>query len=812
MKYLFKLGPNCFRGLIILIMTLGMFSALSALTLAEGSRTLYPGGVAGFRANIEWRTSFYSTLFRRRALFKVYAQAGEVILLGSSAVGVNNGDIRVFNPNRVTGPIGNETIPATPDFSCAAQRVATGNSSQGQITSRAQELAGPDTITDTIAASPGNAVPNGFVPCFYSAPETGIYHVAFFGPAGGNSDAEISPTGQVDLSNPANFDARQGTSIAAWDVTVRSALTSTADINGRLFVDYLTRFTGGWPRPVFSSYFMLTNDGYLYRVDMNGLDANGFIVYANKVGFLNSDGSPLYHDVVADPTLSAREQDQLVRLLGGVSLAPPSQLIFFNPPNPDAVAANNIPLTAIPPTLSTFEFGGRLDSNNTFVGGGGVFTFTTTITGIYRLIISRDGVDFAPDNPLNRVIHNLHEAGTQTINWDGLDNSGNPFPVGQNYQAHLIVRAGEHHFPILDPESSLLGGPSYMLMNPPGGECPTFNGGPPSCTTGFYDDRGYITANGTQIGTPGQALPDNTPPNPPSSDLLYGFDTTTNQRRYGDGTTSGFGDKKGLDMWTYYPSQPMLIPLNILPLNLALTKTDGEIVTQPGMVVNYTINYANTQLIDAVGVVITETVPQYALFDQAASLPTNWSCPDGSPAGTICTTNIGFVPNGTGGTVNFAVRVLNSVPLTVTQIENIAIIGEDKTRGPEPLADNIALDNTPLVIPTPTATPGSPTPTPTDVSGPPPAPTTGPPVNLTSTPIPPFPDGTSTPITILPPGVSSTLTPAPPGGVLPTPTLPVLLLPETGERATLSGLPWRSVITAVVIIALLLLIKRRLAR
>src|SRR5512134_3288798 len=67
-------------------------------SLAEGSRTLYPNAATGSRANLEWRTDLWGNLIKRRTILKVYAEKDEYILLGSSAVGVNNGDIMVFKP------------------------------------------------------------------------------------------------------------------------------------------------------------------------------------------------------------------------------------------------------------------------------------------------------------------------------------------------------------------------------------------------------------------------------------------------------------------------------------------------------------------------------------------------------------------------------------------------------------------------------------------------------------------------------------------------------------------------------------------
>ncbi len=685
--------------LLSLIFFLGVSSSFVWLVVqAEGSRNLYPATVTGFRANLEWRNSFYGNNFiRRQTLLKVYAEAGEFILLGSSAVGIGNGDIRIYNPGTVTGRIGDETIPAIPDFSCEQQRALTSNLNQGRITNRAQELAGPDTITDPISAAPGLDIPNGYVPCFYPAPSAGVYSLVFFGPAGDNSDSQTDPTGDIELTSPNNFNAGQSTTVASWDVTVRSALTATADTTGRLFANYLTLFTGANPRPMSSTFYVLTTDGYIYRTHLRGLDPNAFIVYGNSLGFLDSDGSPLYRDVVASPSGTIQERDQLNTPQGGVSLAPPTHRLFFDQPSSGAILANGIPLTPPEPVVGSIVFNGNLGGNNSTIGAGGTFTYISNITGTFELIISRNGINFDPTNPLNRVLRSLGSTGTQNIIWDGLDNAGNPFTVG-TYPVSITVRAGEYHLSLLDVENSLDGGPQFTLLNPPGGVCPFFNGNSPNCSIAFYDDRGYTTASGTNVGTPGVVLPGNGPPSPDRSDPLTGFDTTTNQRRFGDGSDNGFGDKKGLDLWTYVPSRPKSTSLNILARNLAISKTDGGVTTVPDSVVSYTLSYTNSGPSAATGVVITETVPANTIYSAAASAPAIWSCPDGSMAGTICTTNLGLVLSNTTGTVNFAVTTVGLLPAGVTSLTNTALIGDDGISGPDPADDNIASETTPILV------------------------------------------------------------------------------------------------------------------
>src|SRR4029077_2439818 len=112
-------------------------AATPAVASAAGSANLWPNGAAGSRANTEWRTNTYGNgLLLRRTLIKAFMNAGEVLMLGSSAVGQGSADILVFNPGLVAGPIGSETLPGVASFSCNTQRTGGGAPpGQGMITS-----------------------------------------------------------------------------------------------------------------------------------------------------------------------------------------------------------------------------------------------------------------------------------------------------------------------------------------------------------------------------------------------------------------------------------------------------------------------------------------------------------------------------------------------------------------------------------------------------------------------------------------------------------------------------------------------------
>jgi uncharacterized repeat protein (TIGR01451 family) len=535
---------------------------------AEGSRTLYPSSATGNRANLEWRTDFWGNLIKRRTLLKVYAQKDEYILVGSSAVRIDNGDILIFQPgNNVTGKIGSEDIPTTPDFKCSTQ---IGN---GFISSRTQELAGPQSISGT-----GNTT--GYIPCYYKAPSTGIYDIVFYGPAGDNS-LNNAPTGQINLSSTANFNNNQGSTVAAWDVTIRSSDTnSTTDINGRLFSYYISLFTGNNGRPLNFPIYPVTTDGYRYKIELRGTDPNGFVIYGNQVGFYDSDGkTPLYHDILTQDNFLANPE-------GGTSLSRPQFATFLNTPNtnvlpfidryrPDGTFdGTGIPLIPTAPVVSNLNFTGTLGGSISSLGTGGTFTFNTNVAGNYEIVISRDGVNFDPTNSQNRVLRGvMNTAGGQSVIWNGKDNSGDNFPVGTNYPVRVNVHAGEYHFPLLDAENNFSGGPTITLLNA---------SNPLGNTTAFYDDRGYTTIGGTNIGTPGTVLCGIGQPNPAFSNPITGFNSSNNDRKFGQSGNNGntgskctgsFGDTKGLDLWTFYPSNTEQTPVNIVEFGVTISGT-----------------------------------------------------------------------------------------------------------------------------------------------------------------------------------------------------------------------------------------------
>ena len=652
------------RGLAAALLSGGVLIACTVNVLADGSQNLYPSGATGSRANTEWRTGSYGgSAIARRTLLHAYATAGEFLLVGSTAMGHGAADILIWDPGLVTGTPGNETIPGTASFSCAAQRIGSGIAAQGEITSRAEELAGPDTV-------PGGGVVNGYTPCDYVAPATGIYSIAMVGPAGLSSNADGGVVADVALTSGNDFNATQGTSIAAWDVTVRDILTDPSTTKGgRVFSYVLSLFTGGNGLPVDSTMYAVTTDGFRYRVDQRGMDPNGWVEYGSQLGFLDPDGTtPLYHDALAENTGSP---GQLTSVQGGVIFAPPKFPIFFAPPADATLTALGIPLVPVASVVSNIGFAGTVVGTTSFFQTGGVFSYTSNVAGVYQIVISRDGVNFDPTNPQNRVLSGLKPAGTQTVTWDGKDNADNYFPEGGPYPFKIDVHAGEYHFPFIDDENDTQGGPTITMVNPPGGVCPPFTGG---CSGGFYDDRGYTTTTGVNVGTPGSVLCGTAPPAVAFSNPIAGFDTSGTQRAFGTASggntnvpcTGNFGDAKGLDLWTYYPSQELTSSLNIVApgvfADIAVSKTVGNAKPPMGQQVVYSITAHDNGPDDATGVAVTDVLPNGLVYVSSSATAGTYD-----PVSGVWT--IGALADGATATLHITVRVeaLGSIANTATK-------------------------------------------------------------------------------------------------------------------------------------------------
>ena len=645
--------------------------------LAEGSRSLYPAGYEAAhtdegRANLDLTgtgTVFLNVVPRRTFIY-AYAQAGEYILVGSRNRTANGtGNILFYNPQSF-GTKGFETIPGTADFACST-------STLGLIDTRAKELAGPQAISGG-----GNAA--GYQPCFYQVPSTGIYGVSFgVGASGGAANGVVDPP------------AVSTSSVSAWDVTVRSSdTTSTADIDGRVFTYAWSSATGnnGVNQRLYFDLFYVTDDGYRYRQSLKGMDPLVGTFFANALGF-RDQGQPLYKDI--------RGNNFAVNtgIAAGLTADNAQYPIFFSnvaaggAPGIDAtLAALSIPLVPKPPQVNSFTFTyPQASSSTSYVGQGGTFSFSVTDTISFQIIISRDGIDFDPATPANRVITGTSGTGSYSAVWDGKDNAGNNFPVGTNYPFRITGRNGEAHFPFVDVEGNLYGGPVVTKLN-----------GNTVDSLVYFDDRGYVTAGGTAIGTlNGNICGNNTFPQPTPAFSLVGIDSSAKTYNNGSGPNSAFarwwpdgtntssdcagagqyfGDAKGLNLWTYQTTVPQASTFNIIDAADVRATISAPVSTDPAGGVTVNIGFGNVGSQSANSVTYATTLPAGLSNVACAGATCNYN----SATGVV---TISGLPSSLSAGQSVNVQLAYTAPASGS-VSVVAAIGTSTSQGPNLAPDS----------------------------------------------------------------------------------------------------------------------------
>lgn len=523
-----------FHAVLVGLVAIGFL--LPRNILADGSKDLISNG--GNRPFLEGGSGRTTAGIDRQNQIFLFARAGEIIHLGSSAFGLYKGDIRYTSPDGKQG-------------SCSAIKPDDATRQWGRIQSITEELAGP-------APSRG-----GYTPCTLAVDTEGIWQISFIGPDPDSWKFSASLPAQAAWTQQADV-----YTIAAWDATVRSS--SGEDQTGRVYANHLPLNLGSEEATLAAQVFALTRDGYVYRIDLNGMRAHTLVVFANNSGFRHvASGTVLYRSVVLDEANTANKG-----LPDGVDfqnpLAPDSEndrtyKLFFTLPD------TALPITAgsalgsqwlrmqrmLPPKPAGLTFSGTM-------GNGGGFAFTAQAAARYQLVIDLNKNGQWGD-ATDVVLYGTARQGSNTITWNGLDAEGNKvYGVKDGFQARLIYIAGEIHVPQFDVEHN---GNGVVIER--------LNAEKGNAFTVYYDDRMLADRSGAPDPVNGQA----------------GIDSRLGARAFVD----RFGDHAGIDSWAFEASEPVYLsePIYILRNDLRLSVEAESITPDPGGITTLTLHMAN---------------------------------------------------------------------------------------------------------------------------------------------------------------------------------------------------------------------------
>lgn len=221
-----------------------------------------------------------------------------------------------------------------------------------------------------------------------------------------------------------------------WDIAVRHSATGE-DISGRLFSSAWQFGTPGFNESYATngSFFArvpggLPGEDAVVELRLAGLSGYVYTVLANRTGVAGDDGG------------------RSVPQIGAVVYSEYS--LYLNPPDLSTYAT-------FTPLVTDFAYsGGPMGCTDIAPGvTTGTFTFESNVEGSFHLICDLDGDnDFSDPEDLLLVL--ASDIGTNTVEWDGLDNEGDPVPSG-DLDCRIRLNVGEFHYVGLDIETSYPG-------------------------------------------------------------------------------------------------------------------------------------------------------------------------------------------------------------------------------------------------------------------------------------------------------------------------------------------------------------------
>lgn len=367
---------------VVLIWTivLIMLASISSEVLAAGTRSLIAA-----KRNGKWTYNEGSRVFfqdnsnekkksedtKKAQKLYAYIRKGETAYFGSSTIGtkLNNGyEIKVKSPDGKTR-----------NFNITKDR--------GVIDSKEKELNGPNYDGNTKGYTPLSIQVDG-----KKYPE-GTYEFTFYSKTGINNKNFTSNL----LKEMDDIYNDKSSQISSLDITVVEKIRDFyEEKTGRVWADYLSLTTGNnKSEDMTSKIYVVTNDGYCYKVNYSGISESGFFIFANNRGLIDtSNNTQLYQSVYAKNdnctkpyyTKDGKEIEVQYHKPGAEDTDYDKTCkIFFETPSDDLphyIKADPYE----PEAIKDIKFVGTNSKDNEGrVGQGGNFIFTVTNASSYEL-------------------------------------------------------------------------------------------------------------------------------------------------------------------------------------------------------------------------------------------------------------------------------------------------------------------------------------------------------------------------------------------------------------------------------------------
>lgn len=486
-----KIAKNKYNRIIVFLIFLVFFffSYYNCIALlisfSEGSVSMSETN-KGYRAFLEYfadengSTPLYSGVPRRQIIY-AYVRKGETVYLGSS-VSASRFDKNNVVKSSATGCDIYVESPSGADVS-KANGFDVINKGTGFIGTRAQELAGPVIEGYNDSVNLPNYNKDCFTPLSFVAEETGVYTFYFHSTTGKRE----SPAKTTVESNDFVTNQKNGL-VGAWDVTIFDSEEKIKH-DGRVFTKYLAWSTGfnseTQESVLYSDVYVVTDDGYIYNTDFNGLDPNGFVFFASNRGLIDvGTNTPAYKSYISyynnkyDNFVGGLEQNGLAihsPALNDTELDKTFR-IFFDAPDPELIG-DFLPISYEPTPARNFKFVGTRGEGGTYIGAGGYFTFdvenatsaTITIDMSHILVKNEETGEFEEKNyGIIKLSDVVSPGQTNSFFWDGygVDENGSKIivPTGSynnnSIRVSLDTHSGEYHLPMIDAE----GNPNGLII------------------------------------------------------------------------------------------------------------------------------------------------------------------------------------------------------------------------------------------------------------------------------------------------------------------------------------------------------------